>query len=1730
MLENISLKKLRGIIFTYKNKNINKNKEFDVFKYKFKFKYLKHINIDEIKIKTNLSKKDTKLKFKDFLMLKKDEIYIKNFMDNNIIIINKIPENENQKILKMFKIFNVNYNLDKKNIKFLSKLYELLYKIPKYKIQFNRDYDEEGEYDDDEEQDLINSKISYNTKMYKYIFSKIEEYLYFDIYLNNSKSIPKEPDELIFLRNLEEAKYNLVENLKKKTNNKYVNLNDVFNDINSYEDNLLNFINHETYKKDIFLNISIKNVIGIPEIKNIKDNFDNNNKFEDLINILKNKEEKNFFDFDIFINSIDFIMLKDDKNLDIKFYKKIENNEIIDISSYKKDITIYFNYYNIIYNDNDITNFKKDIILTFFQIIKFLKYININNIIDYHYNSISYKINIFDTYMYNFLKTKIIEYLKKIIKEQKISKSDEFTFFQNIVYKNKKLKNNLKILNIKDLNISKIDNKYSYEYNLLLLYIDNINKDDIKTLFDVKDGNYSFRIVYGKKRNYNKMNMLNEILTTFIKKPYDIKTTSHNSNIYYLNNFEYNSIIDFLMLKGDDLDLSFYKEDKQLGGFKNIIELEEVFRLYYTSDEEITNIYKLYFIINIYGYYFQDNPEKYGLIENLLEIIKIDIFNEDIIETIKNLTTNIYQITKKIYENYIKTFDLTDKIIKNFCQTEQLIYKYLNMNFIYEFYKNYQKKDIKIQVNINGTILKINKSLNEIINEIDEIYINGEGLFPQSSYKISINSYDNEIDNFIHFIYDFTKNQSTIELTNLNDLNAFIVLQLLSNENEMINLKINEETFMIRNINNHPYKLHMTDNFEIKIRLNEVQYKLYKKLFEMENHKSLLGILAKDYYYLDFNIKKNSKFKFHLNYEILPFISHLNIDDNFKRTIINYNSFKPMMIDELDELKIIKLNNNSIIFLINYGILLSSTLFSQINIKNFISLIYIYFIIKNNTRDYLKLYNYNEENPLIIIYRDYIKSINFIKFLKSVLFMMKIKLNLKMDLKQFIKFVINFRENIFIKTPIKIDVNFLQNLYNTKSYNTDEKFIEDFYLSFLLIYKNCLKGKRDKNIIKMFNIFLIPCLRFFHNKINIKEIENEVLDIKALEYIRLINGIKGGDGEKPAIPTNIEKEKNEYKELKKKEINEDKVVLTTELSDNTKDILKLLEIFNNFFIEFSKLDLNDLLSIFQKNLDDLFLIYKDNENKDQEIYITSEDKISLFVDYKDKSKEERIKVIQKLISIRNNIINNMRNLTEIKEQFSYKLFKDNEKKDKLNDKSKNLARVLDYIEQINKSLVDQQNGVKKYQNKSREIDNIFVEFFPQDENQVPLMDKINEFVLYYRKKVDKFLDILDNNLAKYELLKKDINSHEEKANKYFDDEDKNQMSYNLERKEELKRKTKKNEEEKNKIEEDIKKTKKKIQEEQIKNQNKEGREKNISDELLKVLTDELSDLTEKKNKIESDNAKIDEENQLLKQPIKKGGKKPSEENQDIKKLLDKNDASFKDKDEKITFEDRKNDIKKRFDNIKKDYRKLKVSTYIPNSVNKDMIIEKFIDKKGDTLFEQILNNYSKDVKEKNLDIAKANFYESVDNNNLDPIKELEITLIDKLIFAFLIIFLRYAGLYLTYKFIDNKIVKSIKEAIIYYSLSYVACLFIFVVIVNIDLFRLRIIFNYCNLHINSTGILSHMIINIIIGYLIYLLIINIDNEPIPTYLSKNQNIKLKKKLDILSMIVLIFLLIFILII
>ena len=1660
--------------------------------------------------------------------------------------------------LEEFKEFENDYKDEIKTIAY--NIYELLNNIPKFKKKFDPNYKDKDNDDD------INK--SYESIIYNYIINSLINYLE-NIF--KKKNI-RPPISLKIFQDLEMKKQKFITDKKPEINE------------GSYE-----YVIYKDYKKKNYTyQIAIKIFNNESEEKKIIQNLELNNDEKKLFNITSNSLNIVFEDNGKY-EILDFIKMPNDK---IDFYDLLK--EIIEDDKKKIEYKIehevnfkkLFNLYELkIYKNRTISKENKEKAIEVYNLLnKIPKYqiifgnLFINKDIEDEeeeneilggskYDEINKSYN---TKMYKFIIKSLINYLKNLFRNFTINIPFSLTFFKELEEAKEKLIINLKknidkIKNDDSSIFTKIYNKFLSKTNLTdkeSTRIFNLILDKLKIFkenitFDISSYSYEeCLITLFKKFKENFLNNLIKIQEEYkpyyighyiniFSKLFEFKIKLDDTNVeiytiiyedkllydnkeYKINNIVYNTLIDNIKLIGDKFNNKFLKQyftekdsvEKTLGGYKNIIELEDVFKLYYNSDESITNIYKLYFIINIYGNYYQDDKVKYELIENILEIIKIDVLNDDIIETINNLITNIYNKTRKIYEFYIRYFDKTDTIIKNYCQKRNLINKYLNMNFIYELYKNYQKKDINIQVNINGTILKIEKSLIEINKEIDDLFINGEGLFPKSSYNISMNSYDNEIDNFIHFIYDFTKNQSTISLTNLNDLNAFIVLQLLSNENDMINLVINGDTYMINNINNHPYKLHMTENFNIQIKLNDIQMGLYKQLFEMKDKRSLLGILAKDYYYLDFNIREKSRFKFHLNYEIIPFISSSKIDDDFKRTIINYNSFKPKMIEEMKDLSILSLEKNSLIFLINYGILLTSTLFSQINIKNFISLIHIYLIFKNNTKRYLHLVNYNGDNETIILYRDYIKSINYIGFLKSALCLMRVKIELKMDLKAFIKRVINFKENIFIKSVIKIDVNFLQFLFNIETYKIDNKMVEDFYLSFLLVYKNCLKEKVNINIINMFHIFIIPNLRFFHNKINIRDIENEVLDIKAKEYIRLIRGIKGGDGEKN-FDKDIKKAKNELKDI-------DNVLLTTDLSDNTKEILKLLQVFNDIYIEFNKLDLIELINDFKKILEEVIVLSEEGE-----IHIIDEDKINIFKDklnFKDNSK----KYEEELRKIKSKIDNNIGKIGKVINSFSYNAPDD--KEDELNNKAKILRKILKYMKEIEKSLNDDENGIKKYKEKSAEVNNLFIEFFPIDEEHEPLMENINEFVKFYKQQIDIFVSYITEAKNEYDKFSISIKENEADAKKFFGDEERIQTEVKNDIVKDLKEKKREHTSELNRLidkvnrlKDDIERNNNKIYE--YENQDKDREKFSPEIKKLQVYNKSLNEEIIKKNsEIEQIKKNIKElDDSINKERKSSGGGKPIKDKL-IVDLLDKNKTPFKYKGDNVSFDDKKNEIKKRFDHIKKDYRKLKVSTYIPNSVHKDMILEKFINNKGDTLFEQILNNYQQDVKEKNQDIAKANFYESVENNNLDPIKELEITFIDKLIFAFLIIFLRYAGLYLTYRFIDNKYVKSIKEAVIYYSLSYVAVLFAFLVIVNIDLFRLRIIFNYCNLHVNSSGILSHMIIKIIIGYVIYLLIINLDNEPIPTYLSKNQIIKLKKKIDILSMIVIVFLLIFVLII
>ena len=89
------------------------------------------------------------------------------------------------------------------------------------------------------------------------------------------------------------------------------------------------------------------------------------------------------------------------------------------------------------------------------------------------------------------------------------------------------------------------------------------------------------------------------------------------------------------------------------------------------------------------------------------------------------------------------------------------------------------------------------------------------------------------------------------------------------------------------------------------------------------------------------------------------------------------------------------------------------------------------------------------------------------------------------------------------------------------------------------------------------------------------------------------------------------------------------------------------------------------------------------------------------------------------------------------------------------------------------------------------------------------------------------------------------------------------------------------------------------------------------------------------------------------------------------------------------------------------------------------------------LFERILSQYEIDSKKNIPEIAKSKLYDKVYDNNLDPAIELEITFVDKLIFIFLIIIIRIIALQITYYFIDRNAIVIIKDAIKYYTISYI---------------------------------------------------------------------------------------------
>jgi hypothetical protein len=183
--------------------------------------------------------------------------------------------------------------------------------------------------------------------------------------------------------------------------------------------------------------------------------------------------------------------------------------------------------------------------------------------------------------------------------------------------------------------------------------------------------------------------------------------------------------------------------------------------------------------------------------------------------------------------------------------------------------------------------------------------------------------------------------------------------------------------------------------------------------------------------------------------------------------------------------------------------------------------------------------------------------------------------------------------------------------------------------------------------------------------------------------------------------------------------------------------------------------------------------------------------------------------------------------------------------------------------------------------------------------------------------------------------------------------------------------------------------------------------------------------------------------------------------------------------------------------------------------------------RGISIFDKIWKNYVNDIKDdkKLIENTEDKLYQTIKTNDLDPIIALELTLNDKLLFIVITYFIRQLSLNMVEYFIDNGTIKDIISALIFYVICYTIIIILMTVFINLDSYKLRIIFNYFNLHINKYNLIMHIFIIAVFTFLIYSLILNI-NFPIQNinqkYISESDKIKLIYRLDILTIIIYIF--------
>lgn len=185
-----------------------------------------------------------------------------------------------------------------------------------------------------------------------------------------------------------------------------------------------------------------------------------------------------------------------------------------------------------------------------------------------------------------------------------------------------------------------------------------------------------------------------------------------------------------------------------------------------------------------------------------------------------------------------------------------------------------------------------------------------------------------------------------------------------------------------------------------------------------------------------------------------------------------------------------------------------------------------------------------------------------------------------------------------------------------------------------------------------------------------------------------------------------------------------------------------------------------------------------------------------------------------------------------------------------------------------------------------------------------------------------------------------------------------------------------------------------------------------------------------------------------------------------------------------------------------------------------------------TLFMTLWNNYLSDKDTSGQMVAAKKLTEALQANNLVPADILKLSMIDKAIFVLVMIVIRMITLSVVSLLIMRGKLRTLPWALGAFLFIYAVIYVGFVMFINLDMYRLRIIFNFLNLHGNSANIFLHLILMWLFSFVIFTVMWNI-NFPLKgtkiTAISDEEKADLIYRLEVLTMIVWMFLVLMVLI-